>query len=102
MNTARCNHLTLYSVNNMSGDYLHSMGWVEDKDIGTIPQEWNFLEGYTDPDSCRDTKLVHFTLGTPDMVDTPSEYSHEWWYYATRKSIFGANTWIHKAGLECK
>ena len=70
--------LTPYCVNNMTGEWLHSLVWMPDDDIGKIPEEWNYLVGYSRPDI--DPKIVHHTLGTPDMVnESCTEYQEEWW-----------------------
>ena len=46
-----CDHpavkLTPEVVNRESGAYLHRMQWVADEDIGALPVEWNWLEGWT-------------------------------------------------------
>ena len=81
MNTERCRYLTTYVVNNWSGDKLHSFQWVDDYLIGKLEQKWNYLEGYTDPASVTDPLLVHFTLGTPDMLNVETQYAREWLDY---------------------
>lgn len=72
-----CTALTPYVVNNMAGRWLHGMLWLEDDKIVALPEEWNWLEGWSDP--ALDPKVVHFTRGTPDMPgheDVP--YAEEW------------------------
>ena len=65
-----CDHpanerLTLSMVNTLPGRDLHRFCWLQDKEIGALPPEWNWLAGVSDP--CLEPKLVHFTLGTPNM-----------------------------------
>ena len=57
--------LTPEVVNTHTGRWLHSFGWLPDKeaDIGQIPEEWNWLDGHSDPDL--NAKNVHFTTGGP-------------------------------------
>ena len=48
-----CDHpavraLTPEVVNRESGAYLHRMQWVADEDIGALPVEWNWLEGWNE------------------------------------------------------
>lgn len=77
MNPARCDRLTKYVTNTMRGSWLHAMCWVDDELIGALPEEWNWLEGWSDPKI--DPKIVHFTRGTPDLPgygDIP--YAAEW------------------------
>ena len=38
--------LTPDVVNRQTGAYLHRMQWVADADIGSLPIEWNWLEGW--------------------------------------------------------
>jgi hypothetical protein len=65
-----CSHalnkqLTPEVVNTQTGRWLHGFGWLPDKeaDIGRIPEEWNWLDGHSDPEL--DAKNVHFTTGGP-------------------------------------
>ena len=81
MNPARCSGLTKYVVNNWTGAHLHAMLWVEDDQIAELPEEWNWLCGHSSPDL--DPKLVHYTMGTPDLPgyeDAP--FADEWREYA--------------------
>jgi hypothetical protein len=81
MNTARCKGLDPYTVNNMPGYYLHALSWVGDDEIGSLPEAWNWLEGWSSP---KITPLnVHFTRGTPDMPGCENfSYADEWSVYA--------------------
>lgn len=92
LNTKRCG-LTIYAANNMSGDWLHSMQWCLDDKIGSLPNEWNYLVGYTDPSTVPNPKVVHFTLGTPDMTDV-TEYELEWRKWAAKTVMYGAGTYV--------
>ena len=65
-----CSHelnkrLTPEVVNTMPGGWLHGFEWLPDKDgdIGTIHQEWNWLDGHS-PEDIK-AKNVHFTTGGP-------------------------------------
>jgi lipopolysaccharide biosynthesis glycosyltransferase len=65
-----CDHpsvrkLTPEVVNRESGAYLHRMQWVADEDIGALPEEWNWLEGWTRRPASGTPKAVHFTRGGP-------------------------------------
>jgi hypothetical protein len=57
--------LTPELVNRESGAYLHRMQWVADQDIGALPVEWNWLEGWNDKPAHGLPKAVHFTRGGP-------------------------------------
>ena len=72
----RCRGLTRYAVNNMARDWLNGFCWINEK-IGALPEVWNWLEGWSDPDL--DPKVVHFTRGTPDMPGYEDvAYAQEW------------------------
>lgn len=65
-----CDHpavqsLTPEVVNRESGAYLHRMQWVADEDIGALPVEWNWLEGWNEKPASGTPKAVHFTRGGP-------------------------------------
>lgn len=76
-----CSDMTRYALNNMSGEWLHSMMWVQDELIGELDPAWNHLVGHDKPRD--DAKIVHHTLGTPDMCAV-DEYEDEWWDYASQ------------------
>jgi len=90
MNPSKCNGLTLYAINNWSGETLHSMLWVDDSLIGSLPEEWNYLVGHTDPLKVKNPSVVHFTLGTPDMPECENvEYADEWKAYLADITAYG-------------
>lgn len=68
--------ITKALLNGASGKFLHAFGWLEDEEIGGLPEEWNWLEGWS-PDSVI-PKVVHYTRGTPDM-NGRLPYDEEWW-----------------------
>lgn len=67
-----------YALNNWTGQHLHALGWLTDEEIGELPEAWNWLEGWCNSE---DPKAVHFTRGTPDMLQG-LPYADEWWEYA--------------------
>lgn len=77
MNTARCRALDFETVNYRPGSYLHGMRWVDDDQIGALPEAWNWLEGWSSP-AIRPCN-VHFTRGTPDMPGCENvAFAWEW------------------------
>lgn len=84
LSPVKCRRLTRYVVNNESGSYLHGMKWAEDKEIGALPEEWNWLEGWSPPET--DPSIVHFTRGTPDMIGNDIPYADEWGRYLSREA----------------
>jgi len=75
---------TVDDVSTKPGLWLHNFIWLEDKDIGELPEEWNWLDGHS-PASL-DAKNVHFTRGGPwfrgDVWEPINEqdelYAQEW------------------------
>lgn len=78
-----CDHeanraLTVERINSVPGRDLHRFDWLDENDIGALPQEWNYLVGES-PATQDDVKIAHFTLGVPDMPGYENcEFSDEW------------------------
>ena len=76
--------LTPVEVNTKPGSFLHQFQWLPDKDsaLGTIHEEWNWLDGHSSEDI--KPKNVHFTTGGPWFreweVSRPIDgfYASEW------------------------
>lgn len=69
--------LTPKMVNYLTGSQLHGFSWLGDKDIGSLPEPWNWLEGHSS--EAWEPKAVHYTRGVPSMAGyehTP--YADEW------------------------
>lgn len=69
--------LTPDFIQKSTGAELHRFTWLEDKRIGELPKEWNWLPDEYGPNP--DAKLLHYTLGTPcfhEFADTPQ--GNEW------------------------
>jgi hypothetical protein len=76
-NNARCRALSTDYVNSASGLELHRFAWTEDRLIGDLPLEWNWLVG--EYPQRADAKIVHFTLGGPYFPEyRDSDYAEEW------------------------
>lgn len=56
-------NLTLGMVNGLPGRDLHRFCWLNDSEIGALPEAWNWLEGHS-PTSI-EPALVHLTRGGP-------------------------------------
>jgi hypothetical protein len=69
--------LDLDLINAAPGRDLHAFCWLAGDLIGELPGEWNHLVGVDEPRP--DAKLVHFTLGCPDMRGYEAcEHGDEW------------------------
>ena len=82
-----CSHegnknLTIDDVNLKTGWYLHNFKWLVDDEIGELPTEWNWLDGYS-PEEI-EAKNVHFTSGGPwfrswkPTTSSDAKYALEW------------------------
>jgi hypothetical protein len=68
-------------LNTKHRDDLHRFCWLEDGEIGALPERWNWLDGHSD--AAIDPAAVHFTRGTPDMAGYEhTRYAKEWNRYA--------------------
>lgn len=73
--------LTTFQANSQPGAWLHGLRWVDDAAIGSLPETWNWLQGWSAPELA--AQAVHFTLGTPDVPGAePTPYDAEWLGYA--------------------
>ena len=76
-NNERCRALSPDYVNTATGLELHRFTWLEDRFIGELPLEWNWLvdEYPYKPDA----KVVHYTLGGPWFEGYRTcDYADEW------------------------
>lgn len=71
--------LTPELINRESGAYLHRMQWAKDEEIGEIPLQWNWLEGWNEKPLVGTPSAVHFTNGGPWFKDWQNvDYGDEW------------------------
>jgi lipopolysaccharide biosynthesis glycosyltransferase len=71
--------LTPQMVNEETGMYLHRFMWCRDRDIGALPETYNYLEGWHTRSQVPDPTCVHFTEGGPWFDGYQNvEYAHEW------------------------
>jgi hypothetical protein len=78
--------LTPKLVNSESGAYLHQLQWVADEDIGALPTEWNWLEGWNERPRSGTPKAIHFTRGGPWFENWRSvDYAELW--FAEREAM---------------
>lgn len=77
-NNTLCRKLTPEYVETAPGLDLHQLVWTfDDRDIGTLPREWNHLVGVDVPNTT--AKIVHYTLGMPFFKGLREcEFAEEW------------------------
>jgi lipopolysaccharide biosynthesis glycosyltransferase len=74
-------------VMQQTGAFLHRFQWLDDADIGALPNEWNWLT--TEYPDNRDAKLLHYTLGTPCFKDYWNAEMADEWHAAHERSQSG-------------
>lgn len=69
-------------VNTKSAQFLHRFMWLDDRDIGSITHQWNWLvDWYKEPVDGK-PKALHFTEGGPWINGYENcSYSSEWYKY---------------------
>jgi hypothetical protein len=76
-NNERCRALSPDYVNSASGLELHRFAWIEDRLIGELERQWNWLVGEYPPNSA--ARIVHFTGGGPYFeAYRDCDYAEEW------------------------
>lgn len=76
--------LDLATLNGLPGRDLHRFCWLADEEIGALPSDWNWLEGWS-PVPDKPPRAVHFTRGGPWMPGWEHvRYAAEW-----RKGLSG-------------
>ncbi|HSN22666.1 MAG TPA: hypothetical protein VLS45_00630 [Methylomicrobium sp.] len=69
-----CRELDVMSVNTKPGRWLHGFEWADDTNIAGLDPRWNWLwHPCPEPDRLG---AVHFTEGTPDMVDLDDQFRY--------------------------
>lgn len=80
--------LTPKAVEGMTGSELHRFEFTEDRFIGGLPVEWNWLDEYGHNDKA---KLIHYTTGIP-AFDHYAEAIHASAWRKARDVAFYAQT----------
>lgn len=59
--------LDVRTVNDAPGRWLHQFAWLQDREIGFLPQTWHWLEGYDEPPPAGEPPpaAIHYTRGGP-------------------------------------
>ena len=79
-----CSHpsnkkLSLDLVNSETGSFLHQFKWLEDNEIGSLDERWNWLEGWTSNHNNKKPFAVHYTRGGPWFEEWQDvEFANEW------------------------
>lgn len=84
-----CSHfsnrmLTPDYIQMASAAFLHRFQWLQDSDIGELPQDWNHLVGEYPPAS---PSLYHFTLGVPGIRHYMNDHGSWKWHSALIRAL---------------
>jgi lipopolysaccharide biosynthesis glycosyltransferase len=64
--------------------YLHRFEWLQDKDIGELSPDWNYLVVESSPAS---PHLYHYTLGVPGLTHYADDYGSWKWHRALMNAL---------------
>lgn len=70
------------AIKSGDGKFLHRFGWLEDRLIGELPIEWNWLP--QEAGENQNAKLLHFTLGIPGFKHYADAPMSEHWHAMAR------------------
>ncbi len=69
-----------WMLNTLTGAYLHRFMWLADRDIGSLPLEWNWLVNWYEEEQDFKPKALHFTEGGPWLKPYKNcAYSDRWY-----------------------
>lgn len=88
-NCAHAKHRALHpdSIEAMSGELLHRLGWCKADEVGELPLKWNVLigEGGEDKQPCA---IAHFTLGIPAFPHYAKSLYADEWFAAAKRAMY--------------
>ncbi len=71
--------LTSDKVNKETGAYLHAFEWLQDNEIGRLPEKWNFIPGISKATKKEHPSAIHFSQGGPWFAaHKNTEFANEW------------------------
>lgn len=80
-NCYKCSILTPELIQYADGLYLHQFQWLEDLEIGTISNSWNYLVGESKYNYDNPLGIIHYTLGGPWLEEYKNnECAIDWFY----------------------
>lgn len=88
-----CDHpanqaLTVSLVNEVPGRDLHRFCWLGDDLIGALPEEWNWLAGWSSDDVV--PKIIHHTNGSPSLPEFADIPTGDEWRAELERWALGA------------
>ena len=97
-----CSHpknkiLTPKLIERAKGSYLHRFSWLEDKEVGEISKDWNYL--VLEYPETQKAKIFHYTVGAPCFEDFNYGEEAKIWNEIYNKSQTGFDNIIEKKSL---
>lgn len=69
-------------VNTATGGWLHALSWLEDREIGELPNCYNWIDGVSPGNVA--PKVIHYSVGGPWFKDYEDcLFADEWYKYYT-------------------
>lgn len=92
-NCEKCKDLTPEFIDS---EMNHPQAFTWADSLGGLPQEWNFLVGYSD-EAMEDVKLVHYTQGVPGYKECRNTiYAQDW--FDEREAMLHSVSWLEIMG----
>jgi lipopolysaccharide biosynthesis glycosyltransferase len=79
--------LDLELLNKSTGSFLHQFKWLDNKEIGEIPYEWNWLVGWYNETQYNKPRALHFTEGGPWLKKHDNTYDDLWISYKEKYNL---------------
>ena len=94
-----CSHpknkiLTPKLIETSQGSYLHRFSWLDEKEVGEIPKEWNYL--VLEYPETKKAKIFHYTVGAPCFNDFDYGIEAKIWHDVHINSQTGFDNLFHK------
>ena len=84
-NNAKCKILTPKFVSKAHGLILHQFKWTKDKQIGSLPRNWNILIG--EQKIPKKINALHYTLGGPYFKKHSNCPGSKYWFYYKKQIL---------------
>lgn len=88
--------LTAEVINTADASFLHQFRWLDDADIGALPQDWNWLVGWNREEGGNRPRALHFTEGGPWLEEHRSNAFVEIWDRELRAFLKQEYTTMHQ------
>ena len=64
-------------IQNQTGSFLHRFHWLNDDEIGSIDNKWNWLA--MEYEEKKEVNLIHYTIGTPCFREYSNKSFSSYW-----------------------